>query len=170
MKNMLHRYKSCLAWGSIVVVLSLTLFTMTSFTALAHTQYGSATRSPLVPSIPSGRAVLVWNSQSKVLTATLYLSGLQPQSNHAAHIHAGSCSKEAPILYVFKNVVADAAGNGTSVTTIAHVTGGIPAMGWDVTVHRGSTAQTSTLLCGNVVNPQRTNSLSVPLNAFGAVH
>ena len=149
--------------GSLMAVLLFTLLTMTSLTASASDQRMQGSRSTMAAA-PSGTAVLLWNAQTKALTATLHLSGLQPMSNHAAHIHSGPCSKEGNILYPFNNVVADANGNVTSMTTIQNVTGGIPASGWNITVHSGSTAQTSTLLCGDVVNPKGATSVSVPLH------
>lgn len=166
MRNCILCHKSCVVRGSIIVVLLLTLFTMMSFTALADNQNRLDPRSSTVTSLqnaPSGTAALKWNPQSKVLTATLHLSGLQPGSIHAAHIHAGTCSSMGKILHPFNNVVADAAGNGTSVTTINNMAGGIPATGWNITVHSGPTAQTGTLLCGNVVNSKKATSVSVPL-------
>jgi hypothetical protein len=44
------------------------------------------------------------------------------------------------------------------------VTGGIPATGWNVTIHNGATDQTGTLLCGNVVNPTRATSVTALLH------
>ncbi|WP_373323844.1 CHRD domain-containing protein [Dictyobacter formicarum] len=140
-----------------------------SFTALAHDQNRHVTSSPTVTS-PSGTADLRWDPRNRVITATLHLRGLQPRSNHAAHIHTGSCASMGKILYPFKNAVADAAGNATSVATVKNVTGGISAKGWNVVVHRGSTAQTGDLLCGDVVNSKRTTSVSVPLRAVPAMH
>jgi hypothetical protein len=168
MRNNPFHHNRSVVRGSMLVVLLLTLFTMMSFTTLAHAQERQGFRSPLVAQlqqVPSGRADLIWNPQSQALTATLHLSGLQPRSNHAAHIHAGTCASMGKILYPFRNAVADAAGNAVSSTTINHVTGGIPATGWNITVHKGSTAQTGNLLCGNVVNPKRATSVSVPLRA-----
>jgi hypothetical protein len=173
MRNNLLRYKSCLVLKSIMVVLLFTLFTTVSFPTFAHEQIRQDSHSHTVSSLqnaPSGRANLTWNPQSKALTATLSLHGLQPGSNHAAHIHAGTCSSMGKILYGFKNVVADAAGNGTSMTTINNVTGGIPAKGWQITVHRGSTAQTGDLLCGNVSNPMRVTSVSFPFSPVSVMH
>lgn len=68
------------------------------------------------------------------------------------------------MLYPFKDVVVDTAGNGTT-TTMIQLIGGIPATGWHITVHRGPTAQTGDLLCGNIVNPTGATSLSVSLHA-----
>jgi hypothetical protein len=151
----------------MTLVLLLTLFTMMSVTAFAQSQKRQGLRAHTISSLQSvlsGRADLQWNPQSKVLTATLHLSGLQPGSNHAAHIHAGTCSSRETILYPFKNVIANADGNAVSTTTFTNVTGGIPATGWNITVHVGPTAQTGTLLCGNVVNPMRATSLAIPLH------
>ena len=165
MKKTILRTRSRIVRGSIMVVLLFTLFTMMSLTAFASDQHRQGSRSTLVAA-PSGNAQLQWNPQTKALTVTLHVSGLQPRSNHAAHIHAGPCSREGKILYPFKNIVADTAGNATSKTTFKNVPGGIPASGWDITVHRGPTAQTGTLLCGNVVNPKRTPSVSIPLSTM----
>src|SRR5260221_2000761 len=95
MRNNMLRNKSSFVRGSIMVVLLLTLFTMMSFTAFAYDQRRQGSGSHTVSSlrnVPAGRAYLSWNPQSKVLSASLYLSWLQPRSNHAAHIHAGTCS------------------------------------------------------------------------------
>jgi hypothetical protein len=169
MKKTILRTRSSIVRGSIMVVLLFTLFTMMSLTAFASNQHMQGSRSTLVPfpaKAPSGNAQLQWNSHTKALTVTVHVSGLQPRSNHAAHIHAGPCSKEGRILYPFKNIVADAAGNGSSMTIFKNVTGGIPASGWDITVHNGSTAQTGALLCGNVANPRRASSVSIPLSTM----
>jgi hypothetical protein len=113
---------------------------------------------------PAGNAELSWNSQSHVLAVTLHASGLQPGSSYAAHIHTGTCSAKGKILYPFKDITADKAGNATLTTTIDNVTGGIPATDWNVTIHRGATAETGTLLCGDVANPRKASSVSVPLH------
>ena len=167
------RNKSSFVRGSIMVVLLLTLFTMMSFTAFAYDQNSQGSRSHTVSSlrnVPTGRADLRWNPQSKALSAYLYLNGLQPGSNHAAHIHAGTCSMEGKILYPLKNVVADASGHVASTSTISNVTGGIPVRSWAIVVHRCPTARTGDLLCGNVVNPQRATSVTVPLSATHPMH
>jgi hypothetical protein len=167
MRNNTRLTKNRVVWGSITFVLFLTLFTMTSLTAFALNQKRSAFRSSTASSLqqePSGRAELKWDPQRKVLTVTLFLSGLQPGSNHAAHLHAGTCSSREEILYPFPNAVANAVGDAVSTTTFNDVTGGIPATGWNVTAHNGPTAQTGTLLCGNVANPMRATSVTVLLH------
>jgi ABC-type transport system involved in cytochrome c biogenesis permease subunit len=173
MRNNMLRNKSSFVRGSIMVVLLLTLFTMMSFTAFAYDQSRQGSGSHTVSSlgnVPTGRAYLSWNPQSKALSAYLYLNGLQPRSNHAAYIHAGTCSMAGKILYPLKNVVADTSGRATSASTISNVTGGIPVRSWAIMVHSGPTARTSDLLCGNVVNPQRATSVTVPLSATHPMH
>lgn len=161
--------KHSLVRGSLIVILLLALFSIMSLTTSAHSQNRQIRQSDattLGGNAPSGMADMHWDPQAKTLTATLHVSGLSPKSNHAAHVHTGSCSKEGHILYPFKNVVVDASGSGTTTTTINNVTGGIPASGWDVTVHRGATAGTGALLCGDIANPQQAASVSVPLHAM----
>jgi hypothetical protein len=161
--------------STIMAVLLFTLFTTASFTAFASGQ-GSTQSSQLSKNAlfsggaPSGNVDLQWNPQTKVLTATLHVSGLASGSSYAAHIHTGTCETRGGILYPFNEVITDATGNGTSTTTINNVTGGIPASGWNITVHSGPTAETSSMLCGNVVNQTGAVSVSVPLNMVDPTH
>jgi len=163
-----------------MVVLLFTLFAMTSVAAFAYGQSIQSPQSQNTPSsggggtAPAGTANLQWNPQTKALTAIVHLSGLQPDSSYANHIHAGNCATggeaEGKMLYPFNNVVTDADGNGTATTTINNVTGGIPASGWHIVVHSGPTAEASPLLCGNVVNPTGATSVSVPLSLVAATN
>ncbi len=97
MKKTILRTKSSVVRGSIMVVLLLALFTMMSLTAFASDQRMQVSRSTLAAA-PSGNAYVQWDPKTKALTVTLHVSGLQPQSNHAAHIHAGPCSREGKIF------------------------------------------------------------------------
>lgn len=166
MRNHKLHSKKSMVWGNVLMVLFLTVFTTMSFAAVAHAQQRPGFRLPLVAHSqqpPAGSAEMSWNPQSQALTVTLHVRGLQAGSNHAAHIHVGSCSAREKILYPFTNIIANTAGSAVSTTTFHHVTGGIPATGWNITVHKGATAQTGTLLCGNVVNSKGVTSVSVPL-------
>jgi hypothetical protein len=171
MSNNQLRIRNNAVRGSIMVVLLCTLFTMMSFTAFAYNQglqshtVTSLVNTPSGGGGPAGTADLQWDPQTKALTATVHLSGLQPGSSYANHIHQGDCSPtEGKMLYPFNNVVTDAAGNGTATTIVNNITNGIPASGWHVTVHSGPTAQDSPLLCGDVVNQNGANLVSVQLS------
>ena len=100
----------------------------------------------------SGTAQL--SLSGSTLTVKLIVSGLQPHSSHAAHIHAGSCQSQGAVIYTLKNVVADASGKSNETTTIKNVKS-IPASGWYVNVHYGTDITTQTgfnpIACGNVV-------------------
>jgi CHRD domain len=90
----------------------------------------------------------------KTLTVKLTLSGLQPKSSHAAHIHAGSCASQGAVIYPLQNVVADASGNANETTTIHNVSS-IPGRNWYVNIHYSTDISTQTgfnpIACGNVV-------------------
>jgi CHRD domain len=87
------------------------------------------------------------------LAVKLTLSGLQPNSMHAAHIHAGSCESQGAVVYPLKTIVADALGKANVTTTIANVSS-ILSSGWYVNVHHGTDMSTQTgfdpIACGNV--------------------
>jgi hypothetical protein len=157
-----------------MVVLLFTLFTMTSFAAFAYDQGAQSSQFQNIPfgggGGPSGNANLQWNPQTKALTAIVHLSGLQPNSSYANHIHAGSCAIGGKLLYPFNNVITDAAGIGTANTTVNNITGGIPASSWNITVHHGPTAEAHPLLCGNIANPNGATSVSVLLSPVDTTH
>jgi hypothetical protein len=99
----------------------------------------------------SGTAQLTLSART--LTVKLTLSGLQPGTSHAAHIHAGSCASEGAVIYTLSNVIADASGKSISTTTIKNVSS-IPGTGWYVNVHYSTNLTTQTgfdpIACGNV--------------------
>lgn len=101
----------------------------------------------------SGAAQLTLNHDT--LTVVLTVNGLLPASTHAAHIYAGSCEDQGKSLYGLKAVTADNTGNGTSSTTLEHVSA-LPARGWSVIVHLATDTSTQTgndpIACGNVVS------------------
>ena len=165
MRKSMLRTRSDVIRGITLVILLFTLFIMMSVTTFAHDLNRQSSRSPSSGTgTPGGVVYLEWNPQTQALTATVHLSGLQPKSSYANHIHVGDCSIEREMLYPFNNIVTDAAGNGTAMTTLKNITSGIPASGWNITVHRGATAETARLLCGNVVNPGRATEVSVSLS------
>jgi len=88
------------------------------------------------------------------LAVKLTLSGLQPNSMHAAHIHAGSCESQGAVVYPLKTIVADALGKANVTTTIANVSS-ILSSGWYVNVHHGTDMSTQTgfdpIACGDVM-------------------
>src|SRR2546426_3503985 len=90
---------------------------------------------------------------SSTLTVKLTVSGLEPNSVHAAHIHAGSCESQGAVGYPLTTVVANASGKADVTTTISNVSS-IPSSGWYVNVHHSTDLSTQTgfdpIACGNV--------------------
>lgn len=99
----------------------------------------------------SGKTTLA--IQNGKLVVTITMSGLEPTSKHAAHIHSGTCASQGAIVHPLDDVTADGSGNATSTTTIDNVTS-IPSGGWYVNVHRGlnmnSQIDFDPIACGNV--------------------
>jgi Cu/Zn superoxide dismutase len=99
-----------------------------------------------------GAATLSLNNRK--LTVKLTLSGLVPGSQHAVHIHAGTCASQGPVVYGLPVVKADAAGR-VSLTTVIPNVSSMPPAGWYVNVHRSADLSTQTgfdpIACGNVV-------------------
>ncbi len=94
---------------------------------------------------PQGHAVIVYNPGAKTLSVTVDASGLTP-GMHAAHIHLGSCQSQGGVLYMLMDFVANPHGKITGETrTVSDVTSGIPATGWYLNLHQGTS---STILSG----------------------
>lgn len=100
----------------------------------------------------SGSAELRITNQG--LIVSLKVSGLVPNSIHAAHIHAGDCTNSGQVLYDLSPLIADANGQVVKTVTFPGVSS-IPASGWDINVHNTTDLSTQTgynpILCGNVV-------------------
>ncbi|GCE22622.1 CHRD domain-containing protein [Dictyobacter kobayashii] len=100
----------------------------------------------------TGTAHLQVNNNT--LTVTLNVSGLAPNTQHAAHIHAGNCQATMQVLYDLSPLQSDSAGNASKTMTFKGVSA-IPSTGWDINVHYTNNLSTQTgynpILCGNVV-------------------
>ncbi len=104
---------------------------------------------------PIGTTELSWNPEDQKLTVKISLTGLAPNSSHAAHIHAGTCAADGAIVYPLNTIVANAEGAASSETTIEHVKNGIPASGWYINIHNGTTMaaiEHMPIACGNISN------------------
>lgn len=136
-------------------IAAIALILMGATNAFASSGYTSAVAN--LQHTPTGTAALHVGPHGYVLTVTVSLTGLAPNSTHPAHIHAGnSCAANGAIIYPLNNVVANAAGQA-SVTTIVRLSSpGIPATGWYINVHNGPTLatpnQAEAIACGVVSN------------------
>jgi len=102
---------------------------------LAAVEAGPASRGPL-----RGHAVLTYSQSRHTLTVTVSASGLTP-GPHAAHIHLGSCMRQGPVKYMLRDLVAGPRGHVVhAVRTFRHVMAPIPAHGWYLNIHQGSSA------------------------------
>jgi CHRD domain len=73
----------------------------------------------------------------QTIIVTLSLSGMAPNTTHLAHIHAGSCAAQGPVLFPLKPIVADAQGRAMTITTITVHT--LPPAHWYINVHEAGT-------------------------------
>jgi hypothetical protein len=161
----MKRFVGMLARASFLAALLLSFFFLSGFHSWGQAHAANAPapqatgRQLAVASlahVAHGSAQLDWSPVSDSLTVTLYVSGLQANTVHPAHIHTGNCLSDGAIIYPLTNVVANAAGNAVSRTVISGVKGGIPATGWYINVHVGPTistpAQGAAVTCGNIAN------------------
>jgi hypothetical protein len=154
-------------FGAIIGILLIAIFSIfaSNIAASAH----DADRSfAFLQHTPYGYTTLKWDEGSKNLTVTIKLVGLAQKSTHPAHIHLGDCKAMGAVKYMLNNVVADAAGVGTSTTVINGVDGGIVS-GWSINVHNGPglapADQFIPIACGNIFNPHKAHTLQVRLGA-----
>ena len=86
-------------------------------------------------------------------TVKLTLTGMKANSQHANHIHKGSCAKAGPIDKSLQTISADASGSGSQTSTIPSDFA-VPAEGWYVNVHTGpditQPGQGAPISCGDI--------------------
>jgi Cu/Zn superoxide dismutase len=86
-------------------------------------------------------------------TVKLTLTGMKANTQHANHIHKGSCAKAGPIDKALQTISADASGNGTQTSTVPSDFA-IPPEGWYVNVHTGpditQPGQGAPISCGDI--------------------
>ena len=88
--------------------------------------------------IPQGAASLTYNPTAQTLTVSVTATGVST-GEHAAHIHLGSCQSQGPVLYMLFDLTANSSGQIVSENrTITGVTSGIPATGWYLNLHQGT--------------------------------
>jgi hypothetical protein len=87
-----------------------------------------------------GRATIAYSPSHHTLTVTVTAAGLTP-GPHAAHIHLGSCMSQGPVKYMLGDLVANRHGRIVhAVRVISNVTSPVPAQGWYINIHQGSSA------------------------------
>src|SRR5215472_2812605 len=75
-------------------------------------------------------------------TIRLEATGLQPATTHPAHIRAGTCGINGPIVFPLENMVTNGAGHAVAATWIHHPYQ-VPASGWFVEILQGPTSSGS---------------------------
>ena len=109
---------------------------------------------------PQGSAKLTYDPANKTLGVDVTASGLVAGSDHAVHIHLGSCDSQGAVKYPLNDLVASPAGTAEATTVIQNVDQAPPASGWYINVHLGSSSQIEQngqptlyfqpIICGNI--------------------
>jgi CHRD domain len=109
---------------------------------------------------PQGSATLTYDPAKQTLTVAATASGLVAGSDHAVHIHLGSCDSQGAVKYPLNDLVASPTGAAATTTVIQNVDQAPPASGWYINVHLGSSNQIEQngkpalyfqpIICGNI--------------------
>jgi hypothetical protein len=130
--------------------------------ACADVVHGGDADTEVMQAVPgpgnavSGTATLAFDRAAGTLVVEVKVSGLDPATRHANHIHLGSCAAEGEVKYKLDDLVADANG-GADVTTTIKPAEDIGYGLWYVAVHQGPPDQLSTqqgftpIACADVV-------------------
>ena len=99
----------------------------------------------------SGTADL--NIDNGQLTVKVTMTGLAPNSVHAAHVHTGSCTNQGAVIHPLTDITADGSGQATAVTTVPGVSS-IPSGQWYLNVHGSTDINNQTgfdpIACGDI--------------------
>jgi Cu/Zn superoxide dismutase len=106
--------------------------------ALASTAASTVSGSASVVTMTDGTAKVVVN-----------LTGMEPNSKHAMHIHVGSCANQGPVVIGLPDIAADANGNGSIEKMVE--TAKIPAAAY-INIHQKASdaGVGGGIACGNV--------------------
>jgi Cu/Zn superoxide dismutase len=86
---------------------------------------------------PEGSATLNYNSTNKTLRVQIKASGLEPNREHAVHIHSGACASQGSVLYTLPDFTVDSEGDVSVDDTVTEVPAGPQSSGWYLDVHFG---------------------------------
>jgi hypothetical protein len=98
----------------------------------------------------TGMAMVTYDSSTKMTTVTLTVNHLEPGSSHPAHIHAGKCTSNGPVLAPLTTVKANKSGTGVSTTTFS---GSVLNKAAYINVHMGpglALTEYTVLACGEL--------------------
>ena len=141
-----------------------TLLALASALVIAACGGGGTATPPSAPKISfamgaqngssvSGTADVVKSAGS--FTLTVKLTGLQANSSHITHIHAGKCAVPGSVAYALQQLVADSSG-AASVMTVVPTGYSVPSFGWYVNIHHGpdfsAPANAPSIACGDMPN------------------
>ena len=120
-----------------------------SAAATTMASYSGTLLAPLNKMHKVGGAVALSPSGSGAYKVSVIVSGLQPNTTHAEHIHVGSsCSANGPIKYPLPMLHADAAGDAMASGTI--MAASLPSKGFYVNIHD---INGTPIACGVLHNP-----------------
>ena len=99
--------------------------------------------------------------------------GYAPNSEHAGHIHSGSCEQNGPVVYPLTSVKADANGNATSSTEVAAPFSEVTNGKYYVNFHVALNPPGGGITCGNIAalaaGGQGGAPAAAPASGFGVV-
>lgn len=120
----------------------------------ADTFNGTFEPAPGVGNDVTGTATLSLNPTAHTLGVSLTVQGLDPNTEHPAHVHQGSCQSQGPVIYPLPDLKADGSGAASVTFTFTGVTPTSIPGNWYVNVHNTTALSTQVgftpLSCGNV--------------------
>lgn len=89
----------------------------------------------------AGHASVNYDGQTQTLTVRVDASGFAPNTNHAAHVHMGTCTAQGAVIYMLQDLHADGRGQIDQTDVIHNLASfTTPAGGWYLNIHEGSSA------------------------------
>ncbi|MBO0886911.1 MAG: hypothetical protein J2O38_05895 [Acidimicrobiales bacterium] len=89
----------------------------------------------------AGHANLTYNGRTQTLTVRVDALGFAPNTNHAAHIHMGTCTVQGAPIDMLQDLHADGRGQIDQTDVIHNLASfTTPAGGWYLNIHEGSGA------------------------------
>jgi hypothetical protein len=118
----------------------------------------------------TGTATVVLDTVAHTLGVSLTVQGLDPNTEHPAHIHLGSCEFQGPVIFPLPDLKSDASGSASVTATFTGVTAtAIPAPGPETAPSVTPTTTPSvTATASAAAMPPVTVTPSVTATGYGA--
>lgn len=108
---------------------------------------------PIAGGTVAGEAAITYNEETKVMSVEVSAAGLEPESEHVQHIHAGTCEEPGEAVYPLDNLKANGDGEASTTNTFQDIEA-FDVANMVLNIHKGADLEgdnAQQIACGTVL-------------------